>query len=337
MQRRVSNISHLCKALIASLFLFGIGCGVKSAPQPPLRSAPRAVDSVKAFAREDHIILQWKIPKPDEKLRQTRAVKFFIYRSELAQGKTAWTEFTKVGELTIEGDEGEISWKDTNLEGEGRYRYQVIAVDFKERLSAPSPVVETAWTQPPPAPTNLRAEIGDRSVTLTWNAPESDVTIRGYNIYRADGHDFVKINEFLTPTPTYFDASLENGKKYSYQVRAVTVLGAVQVEGAPTEVVEVIPADTVSPQTPIGVDAFPVDGGVLVRWWRNEEDDLAGYFIYRTHKGKTEKLTEEPVLDVEYMDRNVTVGEIYFYQVTALDKVGNESPKSEPAKVYVKR
>lgn len=337
MRRRVFNISHLCMALIASLLLFGTACGVKSAPQPPLRSAPCPVATVKALPREDHIILLWKVPKPNEKLRQTRAVKFFIYRSELVKGKTKWTEFAKVGELTIEGNEEEISWNDTNLEGEGRYRYQVRAVDSKKRLSAPSPVVETAWTQPPPAPTNLRAEIGNRSVTLIWNAPESDVNITGYNIYRAEGHKFVKINEFLTPTPNYFDAPLENGKKYSYQVRAVTVIGAVQVEGEPSEVVEVIPADTVSPQTPIGVDAFPVEGGVLVRWWRNEEEDLAGYFIYRTHKGKTEKLTEAPILNVEYMDRNVIVGEIYFYQVSAVDKVGNESPKSEPAKVYVKR
>lgn len=324
-------------ALLLILWLVAMGCGVKSAPQPPIPPAPPSVTLLKAFSRENYILLRWSMPKPDEKLRQTQAIEFFIYRSYLAEGTDEWTEFTKVGETPLRGESDEIFWKDTNLKSGFSYRYIVRSVDAKNKLSPPSPIVETAWTVPPPAPLELQTQIGDRWVTLVWKTPPSDVNIAGYNIYRSDGGEFVRINEFIVPTPTYFDGALENGKKYSYQVRAVTMMGTVQVEGAPSGMVEASPIDNVSPQTPVGVDAFPVEEGVLVRWWRNSEHDLAGYFIYRTLNGKTEKITPEPVLDVEYMDRNAIFGKTYFYQVSAVDRVGNESPKSEPAKVYVKR
>jgi fibronectin type 3 domain-containing protein len=61
------------------------------------------------------------------------------------------------------------------------------------------------------------------------------------------------------------------------------------------------------------------------------ETDLEGYRVWRREEGTAEfrLLTPDPIKENAYSDRDVTKGKTYVYFVTALDKSGNESARSE--------
>jgi len=138
------------------------------------------------------------------------------------------------------------------------------------------------------------------------------------------------------PDTEYFDAGLKNGVTYRYTVRAARTAGAVMVEGPASGAVEAVPADRMAPSVPLGAGAFVTPEGVKVIWWPNQEEDLAGYHVYRRRGRDIIRLTDSPIKASEFMDTGTKRRRYYRYTVTALDKAGNESPHSEPARVYIK-
>lgn len=83
--------------------------------------------------------------------------------------------------------------------------------------------VENSVTEPG-APRNLAAAPGDRQVTLTWEAPESDggSAIVRYE-YRVDGSgEWTGVGDALRATI----GTLSNDRRYSFEVRAVNGVGA---------------------------------------------------------------------------------------------------------------
>jgi fibronectin type 3 domain-containing protein len=67
-------------------------------------------------------------------------------------------------------------------------------------------------------------------------------------------------------------------------------------------------------------------------WSPGKDVDIAGYNVYR-HEISTplEKLTAEPVQTPAFRDTRVEPGKTYFYSVSAVDRRGNESARSEEA------
>lgn len=315
-----------------------VACGVKGSPRPPLKAAPPRVQDIAVWPRENYNLIKWTTPIPrQENTLQTQVSTFVILRWARPPGDTLWSEVWKLAVINAPPEGGEATWEDRDVKPGFAYRYQVVAVDSDGRQSDVSPMVQAQWDNPPAAPANLRAEAGDRSVTLLWDPPTGDVPIEGYFIYRVAPGGFVRLNEGAVVGNSFFDAALSNGETYRYVVRATRMAGTSLVEGPASDEVEVKPADLIAPQTPVGAGAFPAEGGVLVRWWPNEEPDLAGYIVYRAEKGKPSRLTASPLADAEYLDTGAQTGHVYYYTVTAIDNAGNESPASEPAKVFVKR
>jgi fibronectin type 3 domain-containing protein len=64
--------------------------------------------------------------------------------------------------------------------------------------------------------------------------------------------------------------------------------------------------------------------------------DLAGYNVYRTVDGKRLKLTKTPVTLPSFVDASPPVATSVLYDVTALDKTGNESNPSNPLNLQVR-
>lgn len=95
-----------------------------------------------------------------------------------------------------------------------------------------------------------------------------------------------------------------------------------------TEIVEV-QKDTV-PFPPRGVYSITGDGSVEVFWWPNQEDDIAGYVIYRS-LDKTSNYEEIGTVDLKttaFTDTTVQNGITYFYAVSAVDMAKNKSELS---------
>ena len=89
---------------------------------------------------------------------------------------------------------------------------------------------------PPPVPEGLAAIAGVSSIELSWN-PDNDTDLRGYYLYRSvNGGPFERIGDVLA-TPAYSDHAIEAGKRYRYQVSAVSLRGK---ESATSSIVEMV-------------------------------------------------------------------------------------------------
>lgn len=86
---------------------------------------------------------------------------------------------------------------------------------------------------PPGVPREIGSRAGDRSVTLTWSAPGGEAVL-GYNVYGrgSASEQMRRLNERLVTIHSFADVSVQNGRSYEYEVRAVNEAG--ESEGAKT-------------------------------------------------------------------------------------------------------
>jgi hypothetical protein len=87
--------------------------------------------------------------------------------------------------------------------------------------------------------------------------------------------------------------------------------------------------DTTPPAIPRGVYSITGDEEVIIEWFPNGENDLAGYRVWRSGDNVDfEKIGEVLPDTASFVDRNVKNGKTYYYAVTAFDYDGNESDLS---------
>jgi hypothetical protein len=212
-----------------------------------------------------------------------------------------------------------------------------------------------------PAPnqiTDLKVEVTHQGVVLTWTPPQKTAVgpappIAGYRIFRREvertiaptagvqpprpQNPSVRIGD--CPAPPFRDTQIQFGKTYVYTVRSVAQYPDVQVESLDSPPVEVTPLDTFPPAAPQGlvVVLVPAQGSAPayldLSWSISAENDIAGYNIYRSEQEGTDGQKQNPDLlrTPAFRDMNTVAGHRYFYTVTAVDRVGNESPASAAA------
>jgi chitodextrinase len=88
--------------------------------------------------------------------------------------------------------------------------------------------------------------------------------------------------------------------------------------------------DTAPPAAPSGLVAAREGDNVRVRWSGNSEPDVAGYIVYRaeTQGGGPSRITSTLVTGTEFLDNSVPATDRVWYEVSAVDESGNESPRS---------
>jgi fibronectin type 3 domain-containing protein len=94
---------------------------------------------------------------------------------------------------------------------------------------------------------------------------------------------------------------------------------------------EVLAKDTFAPAVPSGLVSIATEDFISISWDANLEKDLAGYRVWRKMEGKDKyiSLTPLPIQGNAFNDTSVEKNNKYYYAITAQDKSGNESPKSE--------
>ncbi len=328
------------------LMLMVVGCGKKAPPVPWESVVPKRIVDLEALPREDHLILEWTVPKENtDKSALTDLAEFQILRSEgvlIAGECRGCGEKPKVFyEMKLEGKEEPrgkkmaISFED--LEARKVYVYQVVSINRRGYPGAPSNPVTVYWDHPPRAPRMVRAERGDKRVELSWEPVEGAT---GYNLYRrGDGEGFPlrSLNRELLVETRYTDLNVVNEKRYFYSVRAVRRVVKTEVEGKGSLDLPITPTDLIPPGPPAELMAIPLKDGIELNWRRNQEPDLLGYYVYRRKLGEKEfkKLNESPLTKETYLDTDVELEQDYDYAVTAVDNSvrGNESQKSEEVRV----
>lgn len=192
----------------------------------------------------------------------------------------------------------------------GNAFYNVIDLDF---------VGEGGSDQPLP-PTGLRAtNVTKNSVSLTWNAPVSDVA--HYQLYR-DG-------TFLAQTTAlnWIDSGLQAGTKYTYAVSMVDTTGIASSLSSPL-LVETLAenSDNAPPSAPKSLHSMNVTENSLELMWGTSTSStgLKSYLVYR----EGEEIAEVLAPQYTFQETGLSPDTTYRYFVAAQDTQGRLSVPS---------
>ena len=219
-----------------------------------------------------------------------------------------------------------------------------VAFSRRQRASPLGAVASVSLAAPPEAPARVTVTNTADSIVVSWDDSSSATA---YNVYRdepAEGAPpaaddplwSATVPAPLTRAPVperTFSEAVEFGRR-ALLPRAGGALGAARrVEGSrPSRACHDsaghVPAGGAN--RALGVAS---DGGITLKWAPNAENDLAGYLILRGRPGDATLLpiTDAPVTQTQFLDRNVMSGVRYVYAVVAVDRArhANRSPESE--------
>ncbi|MHB8845059.1 MAG: 6-bladed beta-propeller [Nitrospirota bacterium] len=176
----------------------------------------------------------------------------------------------------------------------------------------------------PSVPVEVAAQPKMNEVQISWT-PNPESVLEHYRIYRADA----PTGEFkliATPTePFYVDRGLPSNRSFSYRIAAKAREGN---ESAPSKTVMAITPRLV-PSAPRKVRIDAAEKQVTLSWIPNLEPFVDHYRIYRTRQlgagFEQAAKTDRPL----HVDGTLADETLYYYQVTAVGKEGDESQPSE--------
>jgi fibronectin type 3 domain-containing protein len=220
---------------------------------------------------------------------------------------------------------------DTAVNGQAYY-YKVSAVNAMgegaySNALAPTPAVPGSLT--------LQTAVGaDGRVILSWTVPnDGGSTLTDYYVYRGTtpgGEVFLFASSPGVPTAT--DFGVVNGVAYYYKVSAKNAIGegplSNELSATPTEGVDVPGSLTL-------LAATPGNGQVNLTWTVPSDggSPLTGYTVYRgTTPGGELPLFGVSAGATGVTDSSAVNGQIYYYQVSARNAVG-EGPLSNELSV----
>lgn len=344
------------KALLAFILLmvfsFMLSCGKRKPPLPPIERVQQRVQ-ISGFQRGNQIRLSWTMPARNAAnssvLNISRAD---IYRlAEPINSTQSLTEDEFASRSTLiasvpitDADFGgkTLSYFDTlDFAGQDtRLRY---AIRFVNASGSKAAFSNFLLIEPAPkvanAPSLLPIKVTQENLLLEWKPPQTNidgstpVNILSYNIYRAgEGEQSARLlNQTPVTTNEFRDQSFEFAKNYKYFVRTVSLgTNAEPIESQESNIVEINPKDTFAPNPPEGITLAASPNTISIFFASNIERDIAGYKIYRSEDKVNWTLLTDKLLETNtFQDTKVESGRTYYYYLTAVDRFGNESEKSE--------
>lgn len=177
----------------------------------------------------------------------------------------------------------------------------------------------------PSSPT-LSTSAGSGIVHLSWTPPSSGSGITNYNIYRSTASGGETLRATVGNVSSYDDTAVTDGVTYYYVVRAVNSYGT----GLPSNEVAATPQPPTVPGAPT-LSAMAGNGSAHLSW--NAPLDggspITNYKIYRGTTSGGEILITSVGSVTTYDDGGLINGTTYYYQVSAVNAVGEGSRSSE--------
>jgi hypothetical protein len=342
----------------AALGLCLAACGRKGDIHPPLFLIPQPAENIRATQQGGSIVLEWLNPASyidGTPLAEIEAVEIWTAdRPEYFPGGAKLLKVLKKEDWAMlpagEGTPAKTaiySFVPASKDAWGKtFAFGLRVRDArKKRQSEFSAIAATPYVLVPKPPSEFRISVLEDRVELRWAEPAGNIDgtsparLAGYNIYRAEsGQAPVRLNSRPVPERAFDDKDFVNGKTYTYVIRASATDAPPYAESADSATAVVTPKDTFPPAKPAGLTAAAGGGVITLVWEAGRESDLAGYHVWRRQAGRTDytRLTERPVPENTYTDAAPIRGQRYEYAVSAVDKAGNESPKSLPAAEILK-
>jgi hypothetical protein len=348
---------------LALLLTLAGGCGKKGDPLPPILLVPAPTTDLSVVRRGDELLLDLAYP-------QTTAAGTPLPRlAELAVWQLVWRAPQPAAEPVAADERQFLAGARPVRMVEGEELGAAVAGDrIRLTLDVPAPEAGTSGlpmvtlavktegpsgeesvfsnrvsfplVEPPAPPTGIEAEAQARGVRVRWSYPEAP-EVEGFNVYRRKATERsygAPLRTLASTERLFLDESALFGESYIYTVAAVARRRPAVVESPFAEEVEVVYRDVFAPPVPQGLVALAEGGRVRLVWQASEAADRAGYRVYRRGPDTQEfrPVTQELVTGTDFADEGLPPGATYTYRVTALDRLGNESPPSETATAWIR-
>lgn len=197
------------------------------------------------------------------------------------------------------------------------------------RLNAMSNLIAVSVIPPLTAPPNFAAESRADGIQLHWTAPTQPGL--HYRITRQIGDAPSQTIADLVETQ-YLDLVTAFGPTYRYTLQSYVRAGDINAISEPTPDLAIAHVDHFPPGIPTGLAVLAGAKTIELGWDRNTDADLAKYRVYRAlGDGPFARIAE--VEPPAFRDAQIQTGQRYRYAIAAVDRLGNESARSEPAEV----
>jgi fibronectin type 3 domain-containing protein len=302
---------------VSAVNIAGEGTNKSNEADSGIVGSPSAPRSLAAVPGNGQIALTWQAPASNGGSPITGYV---VYRGTASGNGSS---YESIGNVTSYNDTGVINGR--------RYYYEVAAMNGAGEGYL-SNEADALLIGPPAAPLNPTASIGNRRVHLTWQAPSSNggAAILGYTLFRsqiAGNETFLALAGNVT---AYNDTSVTNGVRYYYKVAAVNIFG----QGALSSVVNATPMT--GPAAPHLLIATAGNAQITLNWQApsdNGGSPVTGYIVFRGTASGTETYITTIGNLTSFMNTGLTNGQVYYYQVSAMNSAGNSSRSTETGTV----
>jgi hypothetical protein len=334
--RQAGGLFHLrsFRAALAALSLICFGCGYIGGVLPPLANIPADPTALAAVQRGATLYVHFKVPDLTTELKPIKGDLELDLRAGVSPNPwnvEAWAASAKkIPPQTLKA--GIAQYQFPSLEWTGKnITVAARAIGANGKASNWSNIATLPVTAPLATPSDFTAVTTANGVRLTWRGAGAHFRI----LRRSDASpDYVEVG--TSTTQEFLDSTAEFGKKYSYLVQVFTDLGNHREAQSELSAEQPLtPEDKFPPAAPADLHATASANSVELSWEANTEPDLGSYRVYRSVNGgafaKIADLNEIPA----YSDKAVESGKTYRYEVTAVDKSGNESARSAVAEATV--
>jgi hypothetical protein len=342
-----------------------VGCGTPAAPEPPSLNLPNPVLNLSAARIGDSVRLAWTMPtRTTDHVALKHPVTVQICRA--VEGGACATVATFTVAAGAAGAYTDALPSDLNHGPDRLLRYEVALRNHAGKSAGPSNPAYSAAGACPATIVGLKGQVHQGGVVLSWmpagepgrpvlfrierlelTAPSTGETRRSPlapAVPAAAQTLAVHVQDGVDPGHAIDTSALFN-QRYRYMLERVAMLEfsgrSVEVQGPPSEAIEVSTKDTFPPAVPQGLVAVAdaAAGAIDLSWMADSDSDLVAYYVYRrdVQTGIPAQRIASVNLETSFRDTTVQPEHTYAYSVSAVDQSGNESKQSPEAEESLPR
>ncbi len=324
----------MAQVIFVFLCLVLASCGYVGDPLPPALKIPLPVTDLAVKQVGQSLLVSFTIPAKTMEglnLEKLGAIELKVGTSPAVPfNAEAWSRAAKVANASA-NEPGKVEasipvqdWANQEV---------VLGVRVANQKMRVSPWSNFATIKVVPAlmpPPNFRAIASAQGVDLDWTDAVKRPRVE-WRIFRL-GPGEPQPTEMATVAVAHFtDTGAVYDTTYKYSVVALEGQASSEI----SEPVTITPVDSFAPVTPLGLSVLSGPTSNQLSWERNQESDLASYRVFRSvGEGAVVKVFESPTA-ASYRDSDIKSGQLYRYAVSAVDKKGNESPKSQAVEIRI--
>ena len=181
-----------------------------------------------------------------------------------------------------------------------------------------------ALRQTPAMPAELSAQARANEVQLSWKS-NSESYLEQYQVYRSDSASGPFLPAGTSNQAFFLDKGLASGKTFFYRVAGKAREGNESAASAPVSAT----TPKLIPAAPKKVRIEANEKQITLSWLPNLEPFVGNYRVYRTKQLSSGFELLGQADRSLFIDSPLADETLYYYQVTAVGKEGDESPASE--------